>query len=369
MDKITITSEEVAQASVPTRVPAQPEPQPEQVKTRLIPVWLRIVSALLVLFPPLLYIVTLVVLPAMRKRPMPLKHAWAVHLCSLLVASGLLWLVLGIFIALCGPDHTILEQSGALAISKFPSVPAVSDLTAKDIAQQLRPLVLVVHSQPPRLPFSRNRFFPTRVGAAAVIRADADGCIAVTSRHVVQPGIKRTRLGQTVVVADENGAWVLGRLVGCHRELDLALISFTSAIATNKYTQPIRRFASIELGDNVFAIGHPEGLEFSISTGIISQKRGDDLLQFSAPVSPGSSGGPVYDQHGVLLGIVQSVIDKKVSPNAENLNFAVRADALLDSTAWALDEAGEKAMQAIARALLQRSETMETTPPSEMAEE
>jgi len=364
MDKIKITTEEVAQVTVPTPVVQQPLEE----TGRLIAIWLRILTALLVLFPPLLYLVTLVVLPTMRKRPMPLKHAWVVHLCCLLVASGLLWLVAGIVVALSGPEPAVPEESAALAMAAFPTVPAASQLTAKEIAQQLRPLVLVVRSEPPRFPFSRNRLFPTKLGAAAVIHADADGCLAVTSRHVVQPGVKRTRLGEAVVVADEGGTWVPARLVGRHRDLDLALISF-SAVATNRYTQPIRKFASIELGDNVFAIGHPEGLEFSISTGIVSKKRGDDLLQVSAPVSPGSSGGPVYDQHGVLLGIVQSVIDKEVSPNAENLNFAVRADALLDRTAWALDETGEKAMKAVAQAICQRPEASEPSSQSGTLEE
>ncbi|MDP6629980.1 MAG: serine protease [Kiritimatiellia bacterium] len=360
MDKIKITSEELSKVSVSPPVPEPSVSQQEQIKTRLIPVWLRIVSALLVIFPPLLYIITVIVLPSIRKRPMPIKHAWAIHLCSLLVASGLLWLVFGMFIALSAPRPAGPEQSVALTISSFPSLPSAAQLTARDIAQELRPLVLVVHSQPSRLPFFRNRFFPTRTGAAAVIHADENGCLAVTSRHVVQQGIKQARLGQAIVVADEDGTWVSGRLVGRHRDLDLALISFNGAASTNVYTQPIRRFASIELGDNVFAIGHPQGLEFSISTGIISQKRGDDLLQVSAPVSPGSSGGPVYDQHGALLGIVESVIDKETSPNAENLNFAVRADALLDSAAWALDAAGEKVMKSLAQASLDSSNVSET---------
>lgn len=357
MDKVKITSEDIAQVSTPASVPLPPQQDPT--KTRLIPIWLRIVSSLLVLFPPLLYIVTLAVLPSMRRRPLPLKHAWAVHLCCLLVASGILWLVVGLVIGLTQPGATAIDQSSGLAISQFPTVPAVSELSAKEIAQQLRPLVLVVHSQPPRFRFPRNPIFPTSVGAAAVIHADADGCLAVTSGHVVQPSVTRARLGQAVIVSDENGTWVPGRLVGRHRELDLALIFFTSAVTTNEFTQPIRTFASIDLGDDVFAIGHPQGLEFSISTGIISQKRGNELLQVSAPVSPGSSGGPVYDRHGVLLGIVQSVIDKEVSPNAENLNFAVRADALLDMTAWVLDETGEKAMNALARAAGQRSQKPE----------
>lgn len=367
MDKVKITSKEIARVSVVTPTPVSP--QEDQTKTRLIPIWLRILSSLLVLLPPLLYIVTLAVLLSMRKRPLPLKHAWAVHLCCLLVTSGILSLTVGLAIGLTGPEPPNIDQSTALAISQFPTVPAVSELSAKEIAKQLRPLVLVVHSQPPRFRFLRNPLFPTRVGAAAVIYADADGCLAVTSRHVVQPSAKRARLGQAVVVANENGTWVPGRLVGRHNELDLALISFAGAPTTNKFSQPIRPFSSIDLGDDIFTIGHPEGLEFSISTGIISQKRGNDLLQVSAPASPGSSGGPVYDRRGLLLGIVQGVIDKEVSPNAENLSFAVRADALLDMTAWVLDETSERAMHALVRAGGKRSEKPEEPLQPQSAEE
>ena len=105
-------------------------------------------------------------------------------------------------------------------------------------------------------------------------------------------------------------------------------------------------------------IGHPEGLRFTLSTGIISRLDGP-LIQLSAPVSPGNSGGPVFDDRGDLVGIVTSMVDKHGDPNAENLNFAVRADALLDDTNWefvksdhkrltdyqAYDPAGEKTKQ------------------------
>ena len=341
MDKIKITSDELAQVSIP----ASPSTQ-EQMKTRLIPMWFRILSWLLVLCPPLLYILTLVVLPHMRKRPLALKHAWAVHLCCLLLVSGILWLIAGLFFGVVGQPPTPLGESAALTLSRFPALPSTIALSAKDIAKQLRPLVLVVHNQPDRIPFSGGLLFPPRFGAAVIVHADTNGCLAVTSRHVVQLSARKHDLRQQVVVADESGAWVSCRIVGRHRELDMALLWITRVVTTNAFSQPIRTFSSIDLGDKIYAIGHPQGLDFSISTGIISQKRGHDLLQVSAPLSPGSSGGPIYDQHGVLLGIVQSVADKGASPNAENLNFAVRADALLDSEGWELNSRGEEALAA-----------------------
>ena len=58
----------------------------------------------------------------------------------------------------------------------------------------------------------------------------------------------------------------------------------------------------------MFVIGHPEGLRFTLSTGIISQIL--RTIQISAPVSPGNSGGPVFDDKGELVAIVTSMVDK-----------------------------------------------------------
>ena len=85
------------------------------------------------------------------------------------------------------------------------------------------------------------------------------------------------------------------------------------------------------------------------------ETRGGDLIQMSAPVSPGNSGGPVYDIHGRLVAIVQSVFDKTKSPNAENLNFAVRADDLLIIDSWTLVKEKRFVVEAFAAMNQQRA--------------
>ena len=59
--------------------------------------------------------------------------------------------------------------------------------------------------------------------------------------------------------------------------------------------------------------------------------------RITAPVSPGNSGGPVYDQHGELLGIVSSMLDPRES---QNVNFAVRSDLLRDAAGWRFTDHG-----------------------------
>lgn len=83
---------------------------------------------------------------------------------------------------------------------------------------------------------------------------------------------------------------------------------------------------SAEVGDDVFVISNPKGLEGTLSRGIVSGVRlvgPDTLLQITAPISPGSSGGPVLDSAGQVIGIaVAAFLD------GQNLNFAVPASYL-----------------------------------------
>jgi S1-C subfamily serine protease len=88
-------------------------------------------------------------------------------------------------------------------------------------------------------------------------------------------------------------------------------------------------------------IGHPQGLRFSLSSGIIAREEGG-IIQISAPVSPGNSGGPVYDERGNLLGIVSATTDKSINPNAENLNFAIASDALQSASDWEFFAGGQR---------------------------
>jgi len=83
---------------------------------------------------------------------------------------------------------------------------------------------------------------------------------------------------------------------------------------------------NVEVGEPVYAVGNPQGLEGTFSQGIVSSIRevGDDkLLQITAPISPGSSGGPVLNSEGKVIGV--SVATFK---GGQNLNFAIPSNYL-----------------------------------------
>lgn len=83
------------------------------------------------------------------------------------------------------------------------------------------------------------------------------------------------------------------------------------------------QLSSPDVGEPIVVIGNPKGLEGTVSTGIVSGIRRDKTAtyyQITAPISPGSSGGPVIDQDGQVIGISTFTITQ-----GQNLNFAVPA--------------------------------------------
>lgn len=98
------------------------------------------------------------------------------------------------------------------------------------------------------------------------------------------------------------------------------------------FTRPVRglvAFDDLKVGRRVYAIGGPRGLELSLSEGIISALRNDggsiQLIQTTASISPGSSGGGLFDREGRLVGITTFLLK-----DSQNLNFAVPANWVLD---------------------------------------
>jgi hypothetical protein len=77
-------------------------------------------------------------------------------------------------------------------------------------------------------------------------------------------------------------------------------------------------------GDPVVAIGNPLGLEDTVSNGLVSARRrsedGSEVLQISAPIAPGSSGGPIFNDRGEVIGIAVAILEE-----GQNLNFGVPA--------------------------------------------
>jgi S1-C subfamily serine protease len=136
--------------------------------------------------------------------------------------------------------------------------------------------------------------------------------IIATNAHVLEGASS----GTAKLIGDTHKLQILGTIaLDVHG--DLALLKVNSSAPS----LPLGPNANPVVGDNVFVVGNPLGLEGTFSEGIISGLRildSDSILQMTAPISPGSSGGPVMDFSGKVIGVAEATFS-----NGQNLNLAV----------------------------------------------
>jgi len=352
MEKIVIGAGEVAAVTPP------PPDQPPRLEPSLPPpvsLWAKFALAPLVLVLPLLSVVTIVMRVAMRALPPRTRFAWLSYLSTLMIISGLLTSIAAVLSVALVPLPAIVSQSLDELDSKtsFPELPASAPMSAKEISEQLKPLVAVI-TPARRTWFNHNEMPSAGFGAGVLLEATPEGYLLVTARHVIDES-RFPRGGTRALVAMASGTWAGADVIARHRNLDLCLIWLPRESGSGEFVQPVEPKKEISEGENIFVIGHPQGLRFTLSTGIIS-RTDRDALQLTAPVSPGNSGGPVYDDRGKLVGVVTSMIDRGMSPNAENLNFAVRADAVLDPDRWEYSGDGRKRLNDFVNAVSKHSQ-------------
>jgi S1-C subfamily serine protease len=338
MDRIVITDQEVAQP-LPAVLP--PVADPLGARPRLpnpVPVWTRLLLAPLVLVLPALCLAALVLKFAVRRRTPRELQAWWSYLLTLLIISGFLSTVLGVLgIGLSwgpAPDVVGVALSGLDERTSFPSLPAGTTMSGVELSSTLKPMVLMASPAAKRW-FSHSESMSGLLGAAMILQADSHGYLLATARHVADGEDWRSRHGaQKVMVSDGMNGWASAQVLARHKQLDLALLWLERREGHADFRQPIATYRSVQTGEKIYVIGHPEGLNFSVSNGIVSRMPGNDVLQISAPVSPGNSGGPVYDEYGNLLGVVTSKVARSMEPEAENLNFAISTEALMHESDW-----------------------------------
>jgi S1-C subfamily serine protease len=180
-------------------------------------------------------------------------------------------------------------------------------LTARQIAQKVLPSVVYITMQD-----STGK--QTCFGSGFFITRN----LILTNKHVIS--CSGTTRGSINIVSSTRAHPITTMLAWPN--LDLALVEAKDLRAIPLSFSPQRQLAA---GDDIFVAGNPEGLEGTFTRGIISSIRlQGGLLQIDAPVSPGSSGGPVVDVYGRVVGITVSTFTE-----GQNLNFAIPAASLV----------------------------------------
>ena len=202
-------------------------------------------------------------------------------------------------------EDLTVERIPALTKSpkiKVSSKPATKPRTfnAKELFKETHESVVLIMS------FDSNNQ-PLAIGSGFYVD---DGRTIVTNLHVISGA-------QTVRIKNPDGKVFRARIVlGVDSTHDLVILE------ADVYGKPIplsRR--TPEIGEDIIAIGNPKGLEATLSKGIVSGVRNDQgsiYYQVTAPISPGSSGGPIIDGNGEVIGVSTFYVQ-----GGQNLNFAM----------------------------------------------
>ena len=152
-------------------------------------------------------------------------------------------------------------------------------------------------------------------GSGFVIRDDG---IAVSNYHVFEG----TGKGFEILKFSNGNTYNIKDVIAYDSDEDIILFR----IDANRIRFPFIPMSSIapRVGEDVYAIGSPLGLENTFSSGEISQLRGYDLIQINVPIAHGSSGGALINKYGEAIGITTAGIDG----SGANLNFAININVI-----------------------------------------
>jgi hypothetical protein len=181
---------------------------------------------------------------------------------------------------------------------------------ARKISKQFDPAVIKLQTKVMGIPYS--------FGSGFFISSDGK---ILTNLHVVSNALFST-------ISTLHGTTLDGKDLGkiqlshCSKELDLCLLKTKNNVPAWIPVTP----TVLEKGKKVFVIGHPRGYDWTISEGIISGVRKNDI-QITAPISPGNSGGPILDETGNLLGLSTWIHSEK---NSGNLNFGTSVGSITE---------------------------------------
>ena len=142
--------------------------------------------------------------------------------------------------------------------------------------------------------------------------------IGITNYHVIE-GHKE------LYAKDYTGKiYFIKKIIEKDENLDYAIFQLDSY--NNYFNYCTISNTRAKIGENCFAITNPHGLENSLTTGVISSYRDlgfkDDIIQTSVPIAPGSSGGPLFNSSGKVIGITTAYV------KGDNLTFAININKI-----------------------------------------
>jgi S1-C subfamily serine protease len=251
------------------------------------------------------------------------SRRWLVPLVLGLVAAALVVQLLGGWPRLLGgrpgppPEPRPIAPRGDLA---------ADEKTTIELFQRSSPSVVFITTvSREAMGFFEIQEVPQGAGSGFIWNRDGD---VVTNFHVIQ-GASAAR-----VTLHDHSEWP-ATLVGVAPDQDLAVLRIR-APAEKLVPILVGTSRDLQVGQKVFAIGNPFGLDFTLTTGIVSAlgrsipsltgRRIDDVIQTDAAINPGNSGGPLLDSAGRLVGVNTQIASP--SGASAGVGFAVPVDTV-----------------------------------------
>lgn len=191
-----------------------------------------------------------------------------------------------------------------------------------DLAEDEKATIALFRNAAPSVVFITTSDFVTNQGAVREVDSgqgsgivwDKEGHI-VTNYHVIAGAIEqrgRPKIGNARVTLADGSTWD-AQVLSFLREYDLAVLRI-DAPASRLTPLAVGTSEDLQIGQKVFAIGNPFGLDHTLTTGVIgglhrtvpSQRAGaviEDMVQTDAAINPGNSGGPLLDSAGRMIGV------------------------------------------------------------------
>lgn len=204
-----------------------------------------------------------------------------------------------------------------------PPQPARADDALADLVQRVAPSVVNIHTSGTHTTtsswdavFGQPRRW-TSLGSGFVV----DQGLVVTNAHVVAPATE-------ILVMDHEGRVFEAEVVGLDHGIDLAVLN---VVGLDLPPVVLGTSAGLRVGEDVFAVGNPYGHGHTVTRGILSarsrelgREEFDVFLQTDAAIHPGSSGGPLFDNEGKVIGVTTAVDGR-----SEALGFAMPVELVI----------------------------------------
>jgi serine protease Do len=214
-------------------------------------------------------------------------------------------LVLVLVWALVAPPSAVLAQETRYWREEAAGAPAPELIRFNqllgDLAEQLKPALVHIRARRTAPSKDKDDDSEPRRSSGSGFLIEPSGLI-VTNAHVVEDA-------DYLQVRLADGRRFTGKVVGQDGRVDLALVRIEGA--SNLPTLPVGDSNRVRVGEFVLALGHPFGLEQTVSFGIVSRKGaplqvaapGFDFIQTDASINPGNSGGPLVNMAGQVIGV------------------------------------------------------------------